>query len=101
MTNNHKCRWCSNAFLRDFNFDIKDINSDVLIFCSYKKKCKQNINRINKCKGFEFNEICVITMEEYNETKNRNQDKITYGVQLDFKERNNDIKRHSRQATTK
>ena len=47
---NHKCRYCAKANLYDFNFEIKDINTDCQIYCDAKKKLKQNINRKNKCK---------------------------------------------------
>lgn len=77
MISCHKCRYCSNAFFRDCEFEIKDMNKDVLIYCEAKKKLKQNINRINKCKNFNFNPLCVVTMEEFNPEKpNRSQEKM-------------------------
>lgn len=58
----HKCRYCANAVLNDFDF-TEDIES-VLIYCEADNKIKGEIDNENKCEKFEYNAICVWTGEE-------------------------------------
>jgi len=80
----HKCRYCSHACLHDFNFS-GEIES-VLIYCEQKKKIKGNINRANKCKGYDENLMCVWTGEEYKENKRTINKSPVHWEQISFKE---------------
>lgn len=52
------CRYCANAVLAE---------SEDIIWCKIKKvtKHKSSCVRINKCKAFEFNEIDVFWIGEF------------------------------------